>query len=257
MIKQPSLQQNIITKYTFTRGDNLNIVNTDTGFIHYYEDEVFSHIEWERTTGNLKLNFSNGSQTVVASKCSIYNSQYGIPISKEHMKLFVSSWEQGLFCYDAITGDLVWQLKMPRITKVFIFSDYVITQKYGESILKVDIRTGEVINQLRGKSIECFFNVTGNLLFVGRINRAFCLLDADQFRVVKKYNEMLINPRQCLSLLIQSVAIKDHALTIEGLEQYSNKNFSSKEQYRFTRLIDESVAWQDNVGENTAITRFD
>ena len=77
-----------------------------------------------------------------------YNGQFGLSVSLDGRFVFVQSWEKGLFCYNAQTGDLVWRTKRRfGITNIYVNEKTVLCHQHDKALQLLDIETGEVIKE--------------------------------------------------------------------------------------------------------------
>ena len=77
-----------------------------------------------------------------------YNGQFGLSVSLDGRFVFVQSWEKGLFCYNAQTGDLVWRSKRRfGITNIYVNEKTVLCHQHDKALQLLDIETGEVIKE--------------------------------------------------------------------------------------------------------------
>ena len=77
-----------------------------------------------------------------------YNGQFGLSVSLDGRFVFVQSWEKGLFCYNAQTGDLVWRSKRRfGITNIYVNEKTVFCHQHDKALQLLDIETGEVIKE--------------------------------------------------------------------------------------------------------------
>ena len=77
-----------------------------------------------------------------------YNGQFGLSVSLDGRFVFVQSWEKGLFCYNAQTGDLAWRSKRRfGITNIYVNEKTVLCHQYDKALQLLDIETGEVIKE--------------------------------------------------------------------------------------------------------------
>ena len=77
-----------------------------------------------------------------------YNGQFGLSVSLDGRFVFVQSWEKGLFCYNAQTGELVWRTKRRfGITNIYVNEKTVLCHQHDKALQLLDIETGEVIKE--------------------------------------------------------------------------------------------------------------
>ena len=178
-----------------------------------------------------------------------YNSQYGIPISEDGSKLFVGHWEKtldgskrGLEAYDTESGALLWRLHEGKIREIFVYSTYLIALQAGGAVFKAGIDSGEVLGQIKSGTIEQQFELDSPYTLVNAIKGKLSVLDTEKMAVLKTYSPKTVNPSNCLSALIQNVSLQDDVLTISGIEEYPDGDFSMPEGRAFSRVIDSSFS---------------
>lgn len=77
-----------------------------------------------------------------------YNGQFGLSVSLDGRFVFVQSWEKGLFCYNAQTGDLVWRTKRRfGITNIYVNEKTALCHQRDKALQLLNIETGEVIKE--------------------------------------------------------------------------------------------------------------
>ena len=207
-------------------------------FIERFENGIIDKIVCSYD-GNCTIYFRQGEQKKIFTGCSSYNAQYGIPISNDGKLMFVSSWEKGLVVYDTGTGEIVWRYKRSRVTSITVREEFVIICRYGYAIIKLDIKTGQVLTEITGCSIERRHELNDRKILVESIRGKLCVIDIYTMEIVKRYGDKICNPNQCLSLLIQKVELEDNKLIISGLEDYANRNRYNENKTAYRRVIDE------------------
>lgn len=82
-----------------------------------------------------------------------YTSQFGIAVSNDGKYVFLQTWENGLFCFDARTGNKIWRTKSKRgITDTFVLDDAILCQQHDRALQLLDVNTGAVITERRVSS---------------------------------------------------------------------------------------------------------
>jgi WD40 repeat protein len=215
----------------------VRIEYTEYGFItkieNSYVDKVLCKYDESCT-----VYFYDRPSKELKVRCSSYNSQFGLPVSEDGRLLFVSSWEEGLFTYDIMSGAILWHLKDKKITSIVVYPSYIITQKFGASIIKLDINNGKILGEIKSGTIEMQFPLSGSYILVNSIKGKLSVVDTDKMLVAKNYSTKIVNPLDCLSLLIQDAQIQNEALMISGIEDYPNKRCESSSPKPFVRAID-------------------
>ena len=79
-----------------------------------------------------------------------YVRQFGVAVTADGNSVFAQTWENGLYCLDARTGDKRWRTKSRRgVTNVFVGKDYILCQQHNRALQLLDIQTGEVLSERR------------------------------------------------------------------------------------------------------------
>ena len=80
-----------------------------------------------------------------------YNmGQFGIAVSADGTMVLAQTWDNGLFCFDAKTGNRIWRTKSRRgITNIFVGDTTITAQLHGYAMQLIDITTGEILKEKR------------------------------------------------------------------------------------------------------------
>ena len=222
--------------------NGIRIERIDGGFVEFIENGVIEKVVC-MYDGTCTVFFYGKSPKAFNVGCSSYNSQYGIPVSEDGRKLFVGSWEKGLFVYEISSGEILWKLKGSKVTSIIVQRTYVIAKKYGSSIVKLDIDNGAVLAEIKSGTIERQFYLGNHNILVDSIKGRLCVLNFENMSIVKdygsKFNSKIINPTNSLSVLIQDATLQGNALTLHGVEQEQSSNtLKLSSQKHFSRVID-------------------
>lgn len=202
-----------------------NIQYTVTGFSQNYHDKTFQTINCDINTQMCTVIFQSGNANSFPTVVSAYNRQYGITVCPDKAWILMSDWDWGVYCYNAKTGQLVWKIKDSCVQGIFYANDHLVVHKANNALQKIDIATGRIQKCISSSVLESAFSISDQLLFVNRIGRYACLFNIKTFSILRKYKKRTINPKECLSLVIQSAYIENEALVIAGIEQYANGRY--------------------------------
>jgi len=218
------------------------------GIVEYYDNELVEKVVCT-VDGICKVYYHDKPHRELNVGCSSYNCQYGIPVSNDGTKLFVGAWEKGLGgfkkglqAYDIESGSLLWRLNEGKIRHIFVYQNYLIVLKAYEAIFKLDVETGEVLDKIKSGTISFIYNLEYPYIFVETLSGKYVVIDTEKMLVVKKYSNKVVNPSDCVSLIILDAVLADNKLTISGFEQYPNniyipsKSITVGEKYK--RVID-------------------
>lgn len=220
----------------------MRIENIDFGFLQIIEKSGVEKIVC-KYDGICTVYFYDRPPLQLNIGCSSFNAQYGIPISEDGGKLFVGSWEMGLCAYDIMSGRLLWKFRSGRIRNILVYPNFLIVSRAHSSVVKVDIKTGKQLSEIRSGTLERIFKLDASFVFADTMSGKHSIIDIENMRVVKRYLSKTINPNNCLSLMIRDVVLQENVVTIIGLEEYPRKNFEQRTIVRsrpFSRIIDEN-----------------
>lgn len=113
------------------------------------EQVKITHPNWEADHA-VEILFGDGSRYHwTNSVMSIaYNGQFGISVSRDGRFLFIQTWDKGLLCYEAKTGNQVWRTKRRfGITNIFVNKSSVLVHQHDKALQLLDIETGEVLKE--------------------------------------------------------------------------------------------------------------
>ena len=220
------------------------------GFVETIENGIVKKVVCSNENGICIVYFYDKPPIELNVGCSVYNRQYGIPVSEDGSKLFIGSWEKGfgglekgLMAYDTTSGSLLWRLAEGKIRHIIVYQNYLITLKTNAAIFKVDISSGAILDQIKSGTIENLYNLGFPYVLVDAVVGKLCIIDVESMSITKKYGSKhgskLINPSNCLSVLIQSATLQGNTLTISGVEQeHFNRTFDVSNHKSFSRIID-------------------
>ena len=159
--------------------------------------------------------------------CTVYNSQYGIPISNDGKKLFVGSWykvkdgvRKGLRAYDTETGEMIWRLNENKIRNVFIYDDYLIVAQAETAVLKIDINNGALLKKMKSGTLEHLYYLDSQYVLADTMSGKLCVIDIGSMSIVKNYG----TPHNLkIDDLILDAVVQDNKLIISGWGIYPEK----------------------------------
>ena len=177
----------------------------------------------------------------------VYNSQYGIPISNDGTKLFVSSSydkirdvKQGLYAHDVETGYLLWRVNKGNIGNVFVYDDYLVFLNGYDAVYKVNIDNGEVLEKMKSSTVNQIFDLGTPYVLADATVGNLKVIDTEKMLVVKKYTPKITNPLKCGGYLITNTTLQGNTLTIFGYEYPPNTKINPGNNFGwpFERVID-------------------
>lgn len=207
------------------------------GFLQEYNNLYIKEIMFYYA-GKCRIVFQDGMEKEYAF-CfdAVYLSQFGAPISDDGRLLFISDWERGLSVFDTYTGEQRWHYKVTRIGKVLVFPSFVLAEKLNERLIQFNIRTGEVMNQIKSGTIEELFYLTEKEVLVCSVRGKVSVVDAATLRIIKCYSNKETNPSDCLSQVIRDARLVDGEIVLYGFESCAHRNFNDRTKVDFQRVL--------------------
>jgi len=118
-----------------------------------------------------------------------YNmDQFGIAVSNDGTMVFAQTWENGLFCLDAKTGERIWRTKSRRgITNIFVGDDTITAQLHDYAMQLIDVKTGEVIKEKRPCTAWGFKTVDNRHIVCQVTARKWEIIEAETLDVKESF----------------------------------------------------------------------
>ena len=141
---------------------NYSIYRPEQEWLNYYSDGAIESLqmipgELDRKTyrfspSKITVQYKNGEtyqwETLYINAYNM--GQFGIAVTADGRMIFAQTWENGLFCFDAKTGERIWRTKSRRgITDIFVGDDTVTVQLHDYAMQLIDIKTGDVLMEKR------------------------------------------------------------------------------------------------------------
>ena len=114
--------------------------------IHY---TVVHFGELEDTYSRVTVYFSNGAIAEWENNViNGYNIQFPVSVSRDGERVFIQTWESGLHCLSAKTGEKLWRTKSREgITTIYVNDSTVCAMAHDKAFRLLDVETGELIKE--------------------------------------------------------------------------------------------------------------
>jgi len=118
-----------------------------------------------------------------------YNmGQFGIAVSTDGTMVFAQTWENGLFCFNAKTGERIWRTKSRRgITNIFVGDSTITAQLHDYAMQLIDIKTGEVIQEKRPSTAWGFTSLDSRHIVCQVTSRKWEIIEAETLEVKETF----------------------------------------------------------------------
>lgn len=144
---------------------NPDAPNEPHGWDYLYQDGCIAAIRV--TVGNtadsashLHITWRNGQHaewSAVQPVIDAYTEQFGLSVSQDGRFIFVQTWDSGLYCLDAATGEKVWRSQSRRgITSLAVNEATLVAHQREHALLLLDPETGAVLKEKRPAKGWCF-----------------------------------------------------------------------------------------------------
>lgn len=129
-----------------------------------YLTVVFGEMDpqtYKTAPSQISVHFTDG--TVSSWECtpiSGYNLQFAVAIDEEGTRMFVQTWESGLYCFDLKTGKQLWRTKSRAgITSVHVCKNTLCCHKHEKALQLLDIQTGELLAERKPAAAWSFRSI--------------------------------------------------------------------------------------------------
>ena len=117
-----------------------------------------------------------------------YIDQFGIAVSFDGTRIFAQTWENGLFCINAVTGERIWRTKSRKgITNIFVNDDTITVQLHDYAMQLLDMNTGKVIKEKRPSTAWGFTALDNQYIICHTTARQWELIEANTLEVVETF----------------------------------------------------------------------
>ena len=146
-------------------------------------------LRWSETdVDEVTVNYRTGeTYTWKCNYISSYIGQFGVSVSPDGERIFVQTWETGLFCFCARTGERIWRTKSRRgVTDIFVGDTTLTVQRHDYGMELISMETGEVIRELRPYGAWGFTAVNHRYLISGV--RKWDLIEAETLEIKERFS---------------------------------------------------------------------
>ncbi len=162
----------------------------DNGAIRLLSVVYHQHDNLEVYPNHITVEFRNGEVYAWKTKyIDSYNmTQFGIAVSVDGRYVFAQTWENGLFCFDARTGERIWRTKSRRgITDIFVNDSTIVCQQHDHAMLLLDIHTGDVLIEKRPCTAWGFTALDRHAILCQVTARMWELIDPKTLTVIRSF----------------------------------------------------------------------
>jgi len=181
----------------------------------------------------------NDDSEVVFSFQTIYslgfNNQYSTPISDS--KLYIGNWENGLYCYEIKSGNLLWKKGPGKVRQIEVFKDFLFIEMCDRGIYKRNKETGELLEMEKISAIESFYRISGDEIIAGPKYNKYSIFRLPELSISYEIPLKNLNYNNSLSFIIQKCIKLDSTLLLNGWEEYPERDYSKKGNTKFERKI--------------------
>jgi len=120
---------------------------------------------------------------------SSYLFQFGVAASCDGSRVFFQTWENGLLCLDARTGEKLWRTKSKRgITNIFVNRNTLLIHQHDRALQLVDICSGEVLKEKRPATAWGFTAIDHQCIVCQVTQRRWEIIEAETLESPKAFS---------------------------------------------------------------------
>lgn len=164
-----------------------------------------------------------------------YLDQFGISVTEDGTHFFIQSWENGLFCFDMLSGELKWHHKKKKASHLIILHDVVVCQHRTECVVSLDLLTGAVRKRIPLSWDSTFLAVNDNRYLIGPKRGKHQIID-EYFNIITSIPCKDFNPNNFRTFIILEVNPAPNGIEICGFE-YTETDGNNMDKHRFSRIV--------------------
>ncbi|MBO4414129.1 MAG: hypothetical protein IKX86_04545 [Clostridia bacterium] len=203
-----------------------------SGFVETPDNPLISKliIQYDNDTeSHCTVVFKNKKICKMRIRCSVYNSQYGLQVSRDGTLLFSGTWEDGIYAYDIETGTLLWRFPKGKARTMIVSGDDLVVARAYSSVFKLNIYSGEKREtEITTRTLENIYHLSKDLFFLNSYRGRCCIIHYKDFAIEHTFAKAETNPQKCLSFFINNVELsKDNHVVIKGYEDFPNFRYNA------------------------------
>ncbi len=172
-----------------------------------------------------------------------YIRQFGISVSPDGEKVFLQTWETGLFCFSARTGERLWRTKSRRgVTDIFVGDDTLTVQLHDYGMMLLSMETGEVLKEKRPYGVWGFTAIDHRYLIAG--HRKWDLIEAETLEVMEQFSRKDFTGNHPNYTVNHISYAKDGRICVKGfhnINDYSTRPIKAVETLHFEHFVESEV----------------
>lgn len=151
------------------------------------EKITYAYLIPQKQLSDIEIFFSAGEYAKWSAKMfdAAYIRQFGISVSNDGKRVFLQTWENGLYCLDSKSGEKIWRTKSKRgITNIFVNDETLCCMQREKALQLINIYTGEVIKER--KACDRGFTVTDRKSIICQITaREKAIIDPETLDTIE------------------------------------------------------------------------
>lgn len=146
-----------------------------------------------------------------------YNGQFGLSVSLDGRFVFVQSWEKGLLCHDARTGERVWRSKRRfGITNIYVNPATVLCHQRERALQLLDLENGEVVKEKKPARDWGFSYLREGYILCHTSARSWEIIRTEDLETVETFSDKLFGSSEWCINSIRLIA--DDKLVWQGFQ---------------------------------------
>lgn len=210
--------------YKYHKGSGCFTIAFDAGVIRLIIlDSLYDPENYGPRLTSVTVLFEDGSISEWKTKwTSSYVYQFGVAASVDGKYVFVQTWENGLFCLDAHTGEKVWRTKSKRgVTNIFVNESTLLVHQRERALQLLDVRSGEVIKEKRPATAWGFTAIDHKNIVCQVTARRWEIIDAESLETKRAFSHRDFTGGH-ENYCINYIKMDEHELVVRGFRNVWN-----------------------------------
>lgn len=203
---------------------NYSVFTTENDhFLYKYSDGKIESVqmlfEKDCTETTIVVKYKSGETYTWKNKYfKSYIDQFGVAVSIDGEKIFAQTWESGLFCFNAKSGEQIWRTKSRRgITDVFVNDETILVHQHEHALQLIDINSGEVLKEKRPATAWGFYSLDSKYLICQTTTKKWELIEAETLNTKKSFSHKEFTGNHT-DFEIKDVKLIDNNIIVHGFK---------------------------------------
>lgn len=158
-----------------------------------------------------------------------YNYQFGVAVSFDGKYIFAQTWENGLLCLDAHTGEMVWKTKSKRgVTNLFVNDNTILCHQRERALQLIDLHTGALLKEKRPATAWGFSQISNSHIVCQVTARRWEIINPETLETIITFSHREFTGGH-EDYCVNNIQLVSNVLTVRGFKNiWDNSSVPAK-----------------------------